>query len=58
MLTEIAATITTRDLANTTNVTNIFSVDLGGNSIGITAQAKYETDAIYFRVQVLSFLQS
>lgn len=54
----LPATITTRDLANTTNVTNTFSVDLGGNSIGITAQTKYETDAIYFRVQVLSFLQS
>lgn len=54
----LPATITTRDLANTTNVTNTFSVDLGGNSIVITAQTKYETDAIYFRVQVLSFLQS
>lgn len=54
----LPATITTRDLANTTNVTNIFSVDLGGNNIGITAQTKLETDAIYFRVQVLSFLQS
>lgn len=54
----LPATITTRDLANTTNVTNTFSVDLGGNNIGITAQTKFETDAIYFRVQVLSFLQS
>lgn len=54
----LPATITTRDLANTTNVTNIFSVNLGGNSIDITAQTKYETDAIYFRLQVLSFLQS
>lgn len=54
----LPATITTRDLANSTNVTNIFSVDLGGNSIGITAQTKLETDAIYFRVQVLSFLQT
>lgn len=54
----LPATITTRDLANTTNVTNIFSVNLGGNSIDITAQNKYETDAIYFRLQVLSFLQS
>lgn len=54
----LPATITTRDLANTVNVTNIFSVNLGGNSIDITAQTKYETDAIYFRLQVLSFLQS
>lgn len=54
----LPATITTRDLANTTNVINIFSVNLGGNNIDITAQNKYETDAIYFRVQVLSFLQS
>lgn len=54
----LPATITTRDLANTTNVANIFSVNLGGNSIDITAQTKYETDAIYFRLQVLSFLQS
>lgn len=54
----LPATITTRDLANTTNVTNIFSVNLGGNSIDITAQTKYETDAIYFRLQVLNFLQS
>lgn len=54
----LPATITTRDLANTTNVTNIFSVNLGSNSIDITAQNKYETDAIYFRLQVLSFLQS
>lgn len=54
----LPATITTRDLANTANVTNIFSVNLGGNSIDITAQTKYETDAIYFRLQVLSFLQS
>lgn len=51
----LPATITTRDLANTTNVTNIFSVNLGGNSIDITAQNKYETDAIYFRLQVLEF---
>lgn len=54
----LPATITTRDLANTANVTNTFSVNLGGNSIDITAQTKYETDAIYFRLQVLSFLQS
>lgn len=54
----LPATITTRDLANTTNVTNTFSANLGGNSIDITAQNKYETEAIYFRVQVLSFLQS
>lgn len=54
----LPATITARDLANATNVTNIFSANLGGNSIDITAQTKYETDAIYFRVQVLSFLQS
>ena len=54
----LPATITTRDLANTTNVTNTFSANLGGNSIDITAQTKYETDAIYFRLQVLSFLQS
>lgn len=54
----LPATITARDLANSTNVTNIFSANLGGNSIDITAQTKYETDAIYFRVQVLSFLQS
>lgn len=54
----LPATITTRDLANTANVTNAFSVNLGGNSIDITAQTKYETDAIYFRLQVLSFLQS
>lgn len=54
----LPATIITRDLANTTNVTNTFSVNLGGNNIDITAQNKYETDAIYFRVQVLSFLQS
>lgn len=54
----LPATITARDLANTTNVTNAFSANLGGNSIDITAQTKYETDAIYFRVQVLSFLQS
>lgn len=51
----LPATITTRDLANTTNVTNIFSANLGGNSIDITAQNKYETDAIYFRLQVLNF---
>lgn len=54
----LPATIITRDLANTTNVTNTFSANLGGNSIDITAQTKYETDAIYFRLQVLSFLQS
>lgn len=54
----LPATITARDLANTTNVTNTFYANLGGNSIDITAQTKYETDAIYFRVQVLSFLQS
>lgn len=54
----LPATITTRDLSNTTHVTNIFSVNLGGNRIDITAQNKYETDAIYFRLQVLSFLQS
>lgn len=54
----LPATIITRDLANTTNVTNTFSVNLGGNSIDITAQNKYETDAVYFRLQVLSFLQS
>lgn len=54
----LPAKIITRDLANTTNVTNIFSVNLGGNSIDITAQNKYETDAIYFRLQVLNFLQS
>lgn len=54
----LPATIITRDLANTTNVTNTFSVNLGGNSIDITAQNKYETDAIYFRLQVLNFLQS
>lgn len=54
----LPATIITRDLANTTNVTNTFSANLGGNSIDITAQSKYETDAIYFRLQVLSFLQS
>lgn len=54
----LPATIITRDLANTTNVTNTFSANLGGNSIDITAQNKYETEAIYFRVQVLSFLQS
>lgn len=52
------ATITTRDLANGTAVTNTFSVNLGVNNIDITAQSRYETDAIYFRVQVLSFLQS
>lgn len=54
----LPATIITRDLANTTNVINTFSANLGGNSIDITAQTKYETDAIYFRLQVLSFLQS
>lgn len=54
----LPASITTRDLANTTNVTNTFSVSLGNNSIEITAQSRYETDAIYFRLQVLSFLQS
>lgn len=54
----LPATIITRDLANTTNVTNTFSANLGGNSIDITAQNKYETDAIYFRLQVISFLQS
>lgn len=49
------ATITTRDLANTTNVTNTFSVDMGSDYIDITAQSNYETNAIYFRVQVLNF---
>lgn len=51
-------TITARDLANTTNVTNTFSVELGSNNISVIAHSPYETDAIYFRVQVLSFLQS
>lgn len=51
----LPGTITTRDLANPTHATSIFSVDLGSNSIGITAQTKYDTDAIYFRIQVLSF---
>jgi hypothetical protein len=54
----LPATITTRDLSNPTTVTNTFSVNLGGNSIDMTAQSKYETDTIYFRLQVLSFLQS
>ena len=52
------ATIVTRDLANTTNFNIPFSVDIGANHIDITAQPSYETDAIYFRLQVLSFLQS
>ena len=49
------ATIVTRDLANTTNFNIPFSVDIGANHIDITAQPSYETDAIYFRVQVLNF---
>ncbi len=47
--------ITTRDLANTTNVTNTFSVDMGSDYIDITAQTNIETDAIYCRVQALNF---
>lgn len=47
--------ITTRDLANTTNVTNTFIVDMGSDYIDITAQANIATDAIYCRVQALNF---
>lgn len=47
--------ITARDLANTTNVTNTFCVDMGSDYIDITAQANIETDAIYCRVQALNF---
>lgn len=54
----LPATITARDLASSGNGTNTFSVDLGSNNINIAAQSKFETDAIYFRLQVLSFLQS
>lgn len=51
-------TITTRDLANATAVTNTFSVSLGTNNIDVTAQSRYETDAVYFRLQVIKFSQS
>lgn len=47
--------ITTRDLTNTTNVTNTFIVDMGSDYIDITAQANIDTDAIYCRVQALNF---
>lgn len=47
--------ITTRDLANTTNVTNTFIVDMGSDYIDITAQTNIDTDAIYCRVQALNF---
>lgn len=47
--------ITTRDLANTANVTNTFSVDVGTDYMDITAQQTIETDAIYCRVQALNF---
>jgi len=50
--------ITTRDLANTTNVTNTFTVSLASDFIHVTAQNRFDTDAIYFRVQVISFSQS
>lgn len=47
--------ITARDLANTTNVTNTFVVDIGTDYIDVTAQHNIETDAIYCRVQALNF---
>lgn len=47
--------ITTRDLANTANVTNTFSVDVGTDYMDITAQETIDTDAIYCRVQALNF---
>lgn len=50
--------ITARDLANTTNVTNTFIVDMGSDYIDITAQANIETDAIYCRAQALNFTLS
>lgn len=49
--------ITTRDLANTTNVTNTFTVSLASDFIHVTAQNRFDTDAIYFRVQVLEFTE-
>lgn len=54
----LPATVTTKDLASAGHGTNTFSVSLGDNNITVTAQSRYETDAIYFRVQVLSFSQS
>lgn len=49
------AIITARDLANTTNVTNTFFVDMGTDYIDVTAQENIETDAIYCRAQALNF---
>lgn len=47
--------ITARDLANTTNVTNTFCVDMGSDYIDVTALTDIETDAIYCRMQALNF---
>lgn len=52
---EITPKITTRDLANPTKVTNIFSVDMGSDYMDITSLENIETDAIYYRVQALNF---
>lgn len=51
----LPATIVTRDLANTTNVTNTFSVEMTDTDIKIATTSNYETEAICVRVQALSF---
>lgn len=51
----LPAVITTKDLANATNYTAPFSVDLEGNKIKIETQNELEIDAVCFRIQALSF---
>lgn len=51
----LPAVITTKDLANATNYTVPFSVNLEGNKIKIEAQNELEIDAVCFRIQALSF---
>lgn len=51
----LPAVITTKDLANATNYTVPFSVDLEGNKIKIETRNELEIDAVCFRIQALSF---
>lgn len=51
----LPAVITTKDLANATNYTVPFSVELEGNKIKIETQNELDIDAVCFRTQALSF---
>lgn len=52
---KLPAVITTKDLANATNYTVPFSVELEGNKIKIETQNELDIDAVCFRTQALSF---